>query len=254
MRPELALVNKALETALLRADKTSDDYLTDTLDEAVFTKLDAGKTVVLLYEHNAERNTWQMPGALERFKPCIWDRGSNLGGILCHPELQKALGDQRYFDRNLQPVLEAGSKVNLDHFPCPVQEHIRGIDKPVRDRMKGLIHGVKGFIADDTLRRFSHLFSLRVGDGLLIVCTLNFSHPEEAVAANVLKLLTDRTDLFSTDKAIDPAVLRKWLQETNDAGLPQEDVMNHFWEIDNKPVEDTLFWEEAGINLAKMKD
>jgi hypothetical protein len=77
---------------------------------------------------------------------------------------------------------------------------------------------------------------------------------KEAVKANVLKLLTDRTDLFSTDKVIDSAVLHKWLQEINAAGLPQEDVMNHFWEIDNKPVEDTLFWEEAGINLAKMKD
>ena len=29
--------------------------------------------------------------------------------------------------------------------------------------------------------------------------------------------------------------------------------MNHFWEIDNKPVEDTLFWEEAQVNLAQMK-
>ena len=29
--------------------------------------------------------------------------------------------------------------------------------------------------------------------------------------------------------------------------------MNHFWEIDNKPVEDTLFWEECGVNLAKKK-
>ena len=32
-----------------------------------------------------------------------------------------------------------------------------------------------------------------------------------------------------------------------------EDVMNHFWEIDNKPVEDTLFWEETGIDLSKYK-
>ena len=28
--------------------------------------------------------------------------------------------------------------------------------------------------------------------------------------------------------------------------------MNHFWELDNKPVEDTLFWEEAGISLADL--
>lgn len=251
--PELAVENRALEQHLQNGKAAPNTYLTDRLDEKVFEKLNEGKNVVLLYEYQAKRNLWQLPGALERFKPCIWDRGSNLGGIIYHDVLREVLGEQRYFDRNLQPVLEAGCKVNLDHFPCPVAEHMRGIDKPVRDRMKGLIHGVKGFIADDTLRRFSHLFSLRVGNGLLIVCTLNFRNPKEPVAANILRLLTDHTVLFDTDKAIAPALLRKWLQETNDTGFQPEDVMNHFWEIDNKPVEDTLFWEEAGVDLAKMK-
>ena len=36
-------------------------------------------------------------------------------------------------------------------------------------------------------------------------------------------------------------------------GPRKEDVMNHFWEIDNKPVEDTLFWEEAGLDLTKIR-
>ena len=29
--------------------------------------------------------------------------------------------------------------------------------------------------------------------------------------------------------------------------------MNHFWEIDNKLVEDTLFWEEVKVDLSKLK-
>ncbi len=29
--------------------------------------------------------------------------------------------------------------------------------------------------------------------------------------------------------------------------------MNHFWEIDNKPVEDTLYWEEVQIDMSKHK-
>jgi hypothetical protein len=29
--------------------------------------------------------------------------------------------------------------------------------------------------------------------------------------------------------------------------------MNHFWEIDDKLVEDTLFWEEVQVDLAAMK-
>ena len=35
------------------------------------------------------------------------------------------------------------------------------------------------------------------------------------------------------------------------AGVVKEDVMNHFWEIDNKPVEDKLYWEEVKIDMRK---
>lgn len=228
--------------------------VTDRLDEHVFTQLADGKTVLLQYEYGAQRNIWQLPGALERFKPCIWDRGSNLGGIIYNDTLRQVLGGQRYFDRNMQSVLEAGSKVNLDHFPFPVQEHLRGMDKPVRDRMKGMIHGIKHFIDDDTLRKFSHLFSVRVGKGLLIVSALNLSNAEDPTAANVLSLLTGHPECFDTEKTVAPQVLRDWLVEINAAGFTPEDVMNHFWELDNKAVEDTLFWEEAGVDLAQMKE
>lgn len=236
------------------AREPSKVFVADKLDEDVFVRLAEGKTVLLQYEYGAERNTWQLPGALERFKPCIWDRGSNLGGIIYNDTLRQALGGQRYFDRNMQSVLEAGSKVNLDHFPFPVQEHLRGVDKPVRDRMKGMIHGIKHFIDDDTLRKFSHLFSVRVGKGLLIVCSLNLNNPEDPLTENVLALLTQKPECFDTEKSVALQALRVWLDEINAAGFPPEDVMNHFWELDNKPVEDTLFWEEAGVDLAQLKE
>ena len=232
----------------------SDVFITDALNESVFDQLTEGKTVLLQYEYGAQRNTWQLPGALERFKPCIWDRGSNLGGIIYNDTLREALGGQRYFDRNMQPVLEAGWKVNLDHFPCPVQEHLRGVDKPVRDRMKGMIHGIKHFIDDDTLRKFSHLFSVRVGDGLLIVSSLNLKNTQEPVTANILSLLTGQPEAFDTTLSIAPQKFMDWLTEVNAAGFQPEDVMNLFWEQDNKAVEDTLFWEEAGVDLAQLKE
>ena len=231
-----------------------DVFITDALNESVFDQLTEGKTVLLQYEYGAQRNTWQLPGALERFKPCIWDRGSNLGGIIYNDTLREALGGQRYFDRNMQPVLEAGWKVNLDHFPCPVQEHLRGVDKPVRDRMKGMIHGIKHFIDDDTLRKFSHLFSVRVGDGLLIVSSLNLKNTQEPVTANILSLLTGQPEAFDTTLSIAPQKFMDWLTEVNAAGFQPEDVMNLFWEQDNKAVEDTLFWEEAGVDLAQLKE
>ena len=238
-----------------RAESQAGDPVeTDRLDEAVFDRLAEGRTVLLRYRYGAEENTWQLPGALERFKPCIWDRGSNLGGIIYNEDLRRVLGGQRYFDRNMQSILEAGCKVNLDHFPFPVQEHLRGVDKPVRDRMKGMIHGIKHFLDDDTLRKFSHLFSVRVGKGLLIVCSLNLSNSQDPATENVLHLLRENTECFDTDRAVEPGAFRAWLEEVNAAGFRPEDVMNHFWELDNKPVEDTLFWEEAGVDLAQLKE
>lgn len=251
--PELQLQEGALKQYLAQGTEKSDLVVTDSLTENTFAQLEAGKTVVLFYEYKAERNTWQFPGALERFKPCIWDRGSNLGGIIFSEKLQKALGSGRYFDLHMQPLLEAGSKINLDDFPGAVTEFVSGIDKPVRDRMRGLMQGIKHFIDEDTLRKFTHLFSVNVGAGKLIVCTMNVSQPENPVVANLLCQLIDNPELFASDCAMEPSVLRKFLEDTMAKGLRPEDVMNHFWEIDNKIVEDTLYWEEVGVNFAKKK-
>ncbi len=251
--PQMRLQNEALAAWLKQGAKASDLVVTDTLDEAVLADLDAGKTVVLFYEYAAKRNAWQMPGALERFKPCIWDRGSNLGGIIATETLQKVLGSTRYFDANLQPLLEAGTKVNLDSCPFAVSEFFSGIDKPVRDRMKGLTQGIKHFIDEDTLRKFSHLFSVQVGNGTLIVCTLNVTDPESPVAANLLSALVDDTALFASGCQIELQQLRQWLEAIAEKGLRKEDTMNHFWELDDRIVEDTLFWEEADVDLSSVE-
>ena len=47
--------------------------------------------------------------------------------------------------------------------------------------------------------------------------------------------------------------LKDYLIRTTAAGIRREDVMNHFWEIDNKPVEDKLYWEEVKIDMRKHK-
>ena len=249
---EVSVSDTSLADFVPQSDTASDVYFTDTLGEEVLERLSEGRTVVLAYEYKAPRNRWQLPGALERFKPCIWDRGSNLGGVIYHEGVRSALAAGRYFDLEMQPLLEAGWKVNLDHFPFAVEEHIIGIDKPVRARMKGLIHKIGDFIDDDTLRRFAHLFSVRVGKGLLIVSAFNLSdaarHP---VKASYLSFLLGNTARFDTDKSVSVNEFRAAL-ETLAGYIQPEDTMNHFWELDNKPVEDTLFWEEAGISLADL--
>lgn len=252
-RPQISISDPELEKFFNEAETPSDLYITDSINEDLFDKLSDGKNVVLLYTHGSDRNLYQFQGAMERFKPCIWDRGSNLGGIIRNGTVASAVGGE-LFDLNMQPLLEAGHKVNLDDFPCKVTEHVLGVDKPVRDRMKGLIHNIKGFIANDTLRKFSHLFSLKVGSGQLIVCGFNLSEPKDPIVSNFLKILIDNTDVLKSENEISVNEFKAWLISENEKGIRKEDVMNHFWEIDNKPVEDTLFWEEAQINLALMRE
>lgn len=261
-----AAVAKQAELALCDADAekfftvpgasaNSNIFVTDTLTDAVLEKLADGKDVLLLYHRDKPGNQYYLPGALERFKPCIWDRGSNLGGFISLEPLSKVLGNGRYFDLNMQPLLEGAYKVNLDKFPFSVTEHINGIDKPVRDRMKGLLHGVKDFIEEDTLRNFSHCFSLKVsGGGVLTVCTLGAPQWKSTpVTDNFFAALLDLIPGITTENSCTIAELKSALDGMTAAGVCKEDVMNHFWEIDNKPVEDTLFWEEAGVDLRKKK-
>ena len=251
--PEVTATNSWDFFLYPRVATTAGPAFCTKLDDAIFAKLEAGETVILNYHRDNPDNQYYWPGALERFKPCIWDRGSNLGGFISAPCIQEALGSGKFFDENCQPLLEAGYKVNLDDFPVPVAEWMNGIDKPVRDRMKGLVSGIKDFLPQDTLRNFSHLFSLKVGQGNLIVCTLNLTHPDNPAVANFIHALKTRYQELFTDKAISVADLKAYLAKTTAAGVIKEDVMNHFWEIDNKPVEDTLFWEQAGLDLRKIR-
>lgn len=247
------LADGELAKKLPQNSANSNLVVCDILTDKIFSHLEHGKTVILFYHRDNPGSQYYWPGALERFKPCIWDRGSNLGGVINSEYLRNQLASERYFDLNMQELLEGGYKICLDDFPVPVEEFIFGIDKPVRDRMKGLLQGVKDFIPEDTLRNFSHLFSLRAGKGLLIVSTLKITGKyAAAVSANLLSAIINHPEQFNTDKSIELETLRNYLATQTKAGFRKEDVMNHFWEIDNKPVEDTLFWEQAGIDLSKL--
>lgn len=234
-------------------NKPDDLYVTGALDEAVLENLAAGKTVLLHYSYKAPQNKWNVLSAIERFKPCIWDRGSNLGGIIQNESLLNVLGDDRYFDRNMQPLLDLGSKVNLDNWPCPVKTHIIGVDKPVRDRYRVQRDGVKGFVPEDTLRSFSHLFSCKVGEGNLIISTMNAENTENPVVANYLAYITANAKDLVADSGISLEDFKAWLIGENSKEFRPEDTMNQMWTDDKIPVEKVLFWEDLNMNLAAIK-
>lgn len=257
-RPELKVcdpkLRARLESVCTDTPLRKDVVFCDLLDDSVLDDLESGKTVIVNYHHAHDSRQYYLPGTRDRFKPCIWDRGSHLGGVVTSESFQRVMGAGRYFDKNYYNLVEGCYKINLDHFPVRVNEVIWGVDKPVRDRMKGLIHGIKEFLSDDTLRNFSYLFSLSVGPGLLVVCAFNFSRDEQDPAVDAaLSFLINQAGSLDTDCSISVPEFRKYLQDLQQKEIRDEDVMNRFWELDNKPVEDQLFWESARIDLSRMK-
>ena len=156
----------------------------------------------------------------------------------------------------MQDLLEAGSKICCDEFKNKFFQLEYSADKPVRDRMSGIIHKIKDFIAEDTLRDFSHLLSVKCTSGdkkaLLCICTYNMENISSPAVMNLFDLLLSDNNVFDTEVSWDLEDLKETIRKMNEKGFRKEDVMNHFWELDNKPVEDILFWEEAGINLAEL--
>ncbi|MBQ6472730.1 MAG: hypothetical protein IJJ33_12165, partial [Victivallales bacterium] len=93
--------------------------------------------------------------------------------------------------------------------------------------------------------------SVSVGPGTLIVCTLNLFAKDPCAEALAHELLSS-PEQFHTECAIAPEKLQEYLASVKKRGPRREDTMNHFWEIDNKLVEDKLFWEEAQLDLRKI--
>lgn len=227
-----------------------DIQFTQVLNDSVLEQLKQGQTILLNYHRDNKENQYYWPGTLDRFKPCIWDRGSNLGGIINEPWLEKVFGE-KYFNLNAQPLVEGAYKLNLDHFPGKGHEFINGVDKPVRDRMKGLVQNIKDFIDDDTLRNFCYLFGIKVGAGTLFVSTFQMNN--SLISKNYHQLLAETLPSIKITESIEFDKLKSYLEQSTKAGVIKEDTMNHFWEIDNKMVEDTLFWEASGLDLSKIK-
>ena len=255
-RPVLKLADARLasffqDAATDQAEK-SDLQIYDRLSEALLADLEAGKRVLLLYHRDNLGQYGYLPGALDRFKPCIWDRGSNLGGIVNAAFVREALAaEDEFFDAQFQSLCEGGYKLDLDHFPGKAEELICGVDKPVRDRMKGLIQKVKDFLPDDTLRNFNYLTSWKIGSATLIVSTFQTTSAGTNPAAGTYYAAL--ADWAATHESTGAMTLEELKQFITSAEVIHEDVMNHFWELDNKPVEDTLFWEECGLDLSKIE-
>lgn len=241
--------------------------VTDDINKA-FDCLGQGKKVCLVYRQDWTRHVRQkdMPkpeyafkASWNRFKPVIWDRGTNYGGI-CNDELLNKYGfaSGKYYDFNLCLLSEDCDKVNLDDFPCEVNNIISGIDKSCRDRFDAYkdCFNLPELQYDRTLRDFSYLFELKVGEGRLLVCGLNLTgldedEPSTKMMAEFIKNYLHSED-FAPEFGTDLNTLKDYMSSC--ARKPvRESMMTQFWALDDAPVESAQFWKDSKAYLAEER-
>lgn len=236
-----------------------DTMITDDIEKAL-DGLSQGKKVCLVYRlewtRHVKNKTQQPPkyafkATWNRFKPVIWDRGTNYGG-LCEKDILEKYGfaSDEFYDFNYSEITEDCDKVILDDFPCKVDNVIEGIDKSCRDRFDAykVSFNLPELMYDRTLRDFSYLFGVGVGGGKLLVCGMNLTGLDsgeasaESMAQWVLRYLSG-TD-FAPKNIISLETLKEYMAECAKQPV-KERMMTQFWELDDAPVESRQYWEES---------
>ena len=239
-------------------DKNANLTVTDKLDDTLFERLSRGENVLLIYRTDwtrhllhkdmaapkySFRHTW------ERYKGVIWDRGTLNGGydrgdLLCRHGFVSD-GELNFHYYNL---VDDSDKINLDDFPVKVESLVSGIDKAVRDRFDPKKFGEPELMYDRTMRNFSYAFSLKVGEGRLLVTGFNFTGADNGDPASLAMLKTlvsyANSDDF-TGGEISVSELRSYLADIAAEGPQKERMMTQYWQLDEEPVESMDYWEES---------
>lgn len=233
--------------------------ITDDIGKA-FDLLGKGKKVCLVYRSGWTRHRlnpdmknpeYAFKASWNRFKPVIWDRGTNFGGINDKNLLGKyGFPCEDYYDFNYGELSEDCDKVILDDFPVKAKKLILGIDKSSRDRFDAYkdAYNLPELMPDRTLRDYAYLFELKAGSGSLLVCGLNLTgldenEPSVVAMSGFIKKYINSED-FNPENEISLEVLKSYM--ANCAKEPvKERTMTQFWELDDAPVESPEFWRAA---------
>ena len=244
-----------------------DAAITDDAEKA-FGLLKQGKRVCLVYRsewtrHVADKTQknpkYAFKATWNRFKPVIWDRGTNYGG-LCNAEILKKHGfsSGKYYDFNYSVISEDCDKIILDDFPIKTERIVSGIDKSCRDRFDAYAgsFNLPEIMPDRTLRDFGYLFSLKVGEGKLLVCGfnltgLNANEPSsEGMARFILNYINSED--FAPENEISAEDLKAYMKKCASSPV-KERMMTQFWELDDAPVESPSFWKESREYLTEKQ-
>lgn len=239
--------------------ESGDAVITDDVEKA-FESIEKGKNVCLVYRSEwtrhvadkAQKNPkYAFKATWNRFKPVIWDRGTNYGG-LCNAELLGRYGfaSDKYYGFNYSVISEDCDKIILDDFPVATETVVSGIDKSCRDRFdayKGSFN-LPEIMPDRTLRDFGYLFSFGVGNGKLLVCGFNLTGMDknEPSSAAMAKFIKDyiRSEDFAPKNKLTLTELKRYMEKCASSPV-KERMMTQFWELDDAPVESPSFWKES---------
>ncbi len=247
-----------LENVLSTSD-TARVTVTDKPDDALFRRLENGERVVLLYRTDWTRHLlhkdmtapdYSFRAVWDRYKGVIWDRGTQNGGYDAADVLRRygfpADGELNY---HYYSLIDDSDKINLDDFPVRPRSLVSGIDKACRDRFDPKKFGEPELMPDRTMRRFSYLFELAVGEGRLLVCGFNLTGATvgDPAALAMIKFLVDyaASDDFSPTSHITPGELRAYLSAVAAQGPQKERMMTQYWQLDAEPVESMDYWTES---------
>lgn len=265
---KLWVYEKRPEISYKQFVSTKGKYIITDDIETAFKGLSKGKKVCLVYRQDWTRHLLdkQMPApryafkaTWNRFKPVIWDRGTNYGGICDATTLKKyGFTTGKYYDFNYNVLTEDCDKVVLDDFPCKVNNLIFGIDKSCRDRFdayKGSFN-LPELMYDRTLRRFGYLFELKVGKGSLLVCGLNMTgldqnEPSTVAMSAFIQSYMESKD-FAPNEGISLETLKNYMSECAKAPV-KERMMTQFWQLDDTPVESKQYWVDSRAYLTEQK-
>lgn len=237
--------------------------VTTDIEKAV-TKANEGGKVCLIYRSELTRDRKYFVGkeayekpkyafkaSWNRFKPVIWDRGTNFGGIVNEKILSEyGFPCGKYYDFNFEQISEDCDKIILDDFPVTPDILIRGIDKSSRDRFDAYknCYNLPELMYDRTLRDFGYLFSFRVGKGVILVCGLNLTSMDKndpaasSLAEFILRYLAEGK--FDCQNSISKEKLLEYAKACAEKPV-KERTMTQFWELDDAPVESPKFWADA---------
>lgn len=238
--------------------------VTDSIATAL-EKLEENKNVILCYRSDLTRHVAHKDMALpqyalraswNRFKPVIWDRGTNFGGIIDSNLLKKYGFDDPYLDLDLSILSEDSDKIILDNIPFKVINLMSGIDKCNRDRFDAYKNSfnLPELMYDRTLRNFSFLFTLNVDNKKLVVVGLNLlgldnNEPSSEYMANCLLDIVKHDECFNNEKT-SLVSLKQYFEDCAKEPV-KERIMTQFWCLDDAPVESKQFWIDSREYLIK---